>query len=180
MTDDTILKFPVNEAVDVRLKSTTPFWSGIDKYKNERFGYELHGDISGKEKIYISKTCHELIQISGVKSMDLFKLMLKNENNKSIWLLSRDGKEWKNKFQYHDDKNNTRSNDNEISNLHKSLSNNDGVDGSNINDEIQGLQVKVKETMISFAKRLDILEQIVLKTNQESIPETTEESDIPF
>ena len=99
MSDDKILKFPENQEVEVRLKSTEPFWKGVDKYQKERYGYEID-DITGKEKFYCSQTLHELIQVSKVQKLAAFKLMLKNENEKSIWLLSLDGKEWKNRLLY--------------------------------------------------------------------------------
>ena len=104
MSAEKILKFPANQEVEVRLKKTEPFWTGIDSYQKERFGYEID-DIRGFEKFYCSKTLHELIQISGVQPMVAFKLMLKNENNKSVWLISLDGKDWKSKYQLHDEKN---------------------------------------------------------------------------
>ena len=162
MSEDTVLKFPANEEVDVRLKSTKPFWQGVDSYQKERFGYELHGDINGKEKFYCSLTCHELIQASGVKELDLFRLMLKNENNKSIWLLSKDGKEWKNKYQFGNEniENNIRSNDNGNVNINDAQ-----PSGINLADEVQKIKV-----------RLDALEKQVQSLDSKSL----KESEIPF
>ena len=170
MSDDKILKFPANQEVEVRLKDTKPFWEGVDKYQNERFGYEID-DITGKEKFYCSKTCHELIQVSGVQKMVAFKMMLKNENNKSVWLLSTDGKEWKNKFQFGNEniENNIRNNANESDNIDTPTPS----PGVNLSDEIQ----KIKQ---EFMTRIDILEKKVQASQSNNRPEPVSESDIPF
>lgn len=164
MSEDKVLKFPANQQVEVRLKSTTPFWKGVDSYQKQRYGYELHGDIAGKEKFYCSETCHELIQASGVKELDLFKMMLKNEDNKSIWLLSKDGNVWKNKYEFGNEniENNIRNNDNDTVNIDTPSSS-----GINLADEVQ----KIKT-------RLDILEKRV--SASQSKPEPLAESEIPF
>ena len=181
MNQDTILKFPANEEVDVRLKKTEPFWTGVDKYEKKRYGYELHGDINGKEKFYCSETCHELIQASGVGELELFRMMLKNENNKSIWLLSRDGKEWLNKFQFQENnENNIRNNDNESNKLPESIPSAIADNRSDISVEIQDLKNEVN-TMIAgieaFKVRIDILEK---RTAAQEKPKPLSESEIPF
>tara|TARA_Y100000593_G_scaffold92335_1_gene183596 strand:- start:10406 stop:10942 length:537 start_codon:yes stop_codon:yes gene_type:complete len=178
MSEDKILKFPANQEVEVRLKSTKPFWTGTDKYEKKRYGYELHNEISGKEKFYCSETCHELIQASGVQKLDLFKMMLKNENNKSIWLLSRDGKEWLNKFQFQDNnENNIRNNDNESNNLPESIPAASSNDRSDISSEIQNLKNEMIAALESFKVRIDILEKRVAAQEK---PEPLSESEIPF
>ena len=170
MNDDKILKFPANQEVEVRLKSTEPFWTGVDNYQKERFGYEID-DITGKEKFYCSKTLHELIQVSKVQKMVAFKLMLKNENNKSIWLLSIDGKEWKNKYQFGVEgvENNNRNNDNESINISAS----DATVRPNLVDEIRKLKEEVKT-------RIEILEKKVRAEQSNDRPEPKKESEIPF
>ena len=171
MNDDKILKFPANQEVEVRLKSREPFWKGIDSYQKERYGYELHNDISGNEKFYCSQTCHELIHASGVKELDLFKMMLKNENNKSIWLLSKDGKEWKNKYQFSNEtiENNNEDNSNESVNINTPTN----TDRPNLADEIQ-------EFKKEFQTRIEILEKKVQAEKPNDRPEPLSESEIPF
>lgn len=168
MNDDKILKFPENQEVEVRLKSTEPFWTGVDNYQKERFGYEID-DITGKEKFYCSKTLHELIQVSKVQKLRAFKLMLKNENNKSCWLLSLDGKVWLNKFQF--------GNENIENNIRNDANESDNIDTpaptvrTNLADEIQ----KIKQ---EFMTRIDVLEKKV--SAGESKPEPVKESETPF
>ena len=180
MSEDNILKFPANQAVEVRLKKTEPFWTGVDKFQKNRYGYELHNDITGKEKMYISETCHELIQVSGVKELDLFQLMLKNENNKSIWLLSRDGKEWKNKYQFHDEKLHNKPQSevtNDASNtVHNPVPSNTVPSGDNVGVQVQALSAITTE-IEKLSVRVGVLEE---KLGNQSKPEPVTERDIPF
>ena len=177
MSDDKILKFPENQEVEVRLKSTEPFWKGVDKYQKERYGYEID-DITGKEKFYCSQTLHELIQVSKVQKLAAFKLMLKNENNKSVWLLSLDGKEWKNKYQFGNEniENNIRNDANESVNIDTPIS----TGGTNLSDEIQKLKnemIPALESLKNLLLRTDVLEKRIAAKEG---PKPVSERDIQF
>jgi hypothetical protein len=193
MSDDKILKIPMNQEVEIRLKKTEPFWTGTDSYEKKRYGYEID-DITGKEKFYCSETLHELIQVSKVGAMVAFKLMLKNENNKSVWLISLDGKDWKSKFQlmeddttrvqegiksdsvpdwgtinkkYHKEENNAGNNSNESVN----------IDTPNSNDR-PDFAVEIQKMKDEFNTRIAVLEKRI--TANQARPEPVKESDIPF
>ena len=191
MSEDNILKFPENQEVEVRLKSTEPFWTGMDNYQKERFGYEID-DITGKEKFYCSKTLHELIQVSKVQKLVAFKLMLKNENNKSIWLINIDGKQWKNKYQFVDEsiENNNRKDESKGGNIDtpdwgtinakyikdEEKPNESDNDNTPVETIRPGLFEEIQKIKREFHTRIDVLEKKV----QAKESNTIKEADIPF
>ena len=167
MSDDKILKIPMNQEVEIRLKKTEPFWTGTDSYEKKRYGYEID-DITGKEKFYCSETLHELIQVSKVGAMVAFKLMLKNENNKSVWLISLDGKDWKSKFQLMEgSENNASNNSNESVN----------IDTPNVDDR-PNFAMEIQKVKDEFNTRIAVLEKKI--SADQARPEPLKESDIPF
>ena len=167
MSDDKILKIPANQETELRLKKTEPFWTGTDSYDNKRYGYEID-DITGKEKFYCSETLHELIQVSKVGAMVAFKLMLKNENYKSVWLISLDGKDWKSKFQLMEgSENSARNNSSEDIN----------IDTPNSNDR-PDFAMEIQKMKDEFNTRIAVLEKRIAAS--QARPEPVKESDIPF
>lgn len=157
-----------NKEYELRLEKSEPFWSGMTKgqYPKMKYGYGLKDPI-GKEKMFVSETVHELIQISGVGSLELFKIMLKSNADKTVWLLSRDGKDWKSKYQYHDESVNKQE-----GTPNESVDNNTSVSSSG-NDLASEIQKFKKE----FLQRVDILEKRVQVQDR---PQPVSEEDIPF
>ena len=159
-----------NIEYEMKLEKPDPFWSGMTKgqYPKMKYGYGLIKDITGKEKMFVSETVHELIQISGVGTGVSFKLMLKSNADKTMWYLKKEGQEWKSKYQYHDEKQNkVEEKPNESINIDTRI--NDV--GSNLVDEIQKFKKEVQT-------RIEILEKKV--QDGQSRPEPVSENDIPF
>ena len=167
-----------NKEYELRLEKSEPFWSGMTKgkYPKMKYGYGLKDPI-GKEKMFVSETVHELIQISGVGDLELFKIQLKSNADKTVWLLSRDGKDWKSKYQYHDEK---------VSGGSPKVEEkpNDIVDNSNASaggDDIPNEIQKIKKEIESLATRIDILSRRVGSVATRVVkPSPVSEEDIPF
>ena len=157
-----------NVEYEIKLQKSDPFWSGETKgkYPKMKFGYGLTDPI-GKEKMFVSETVHELLQISGVKAGELFKLMLKSNADKTMWMLKKEGSEWKSKYQYHDESlNKSEENTNESVNI-------DAPVTSSGNDLVAEIQKVKKE----FLTRIEILEK---RADGWDRPQPVSAEDIPF